>query len=96
MNGKAEYSYDHLNRLKEYRPFGVSNGTHYTYYIDNLRKSKDDTYFIWLEGWFIYQTTSNGVESTKVNAKHLSTRNMFDIFSKYNVTTGTSPESIRF
>ena len=54
-DGKAEYSYDHLNRLEEYYVFATSERTTYSYYIDNLRKSKDDTYFIWLDGNMVYE-----------------------------------------
>lgn len=59
-DGKYEYSYDvYFNRLDCVRNIETNETTYYDYYVDGLRKRKDNTYFIWLGGNLVYEFTSD-------------------------------------
>ena len=59
-DGKFEYEYDeYYNRLKYVYNIETDKLTQYDYYVDGLRKSKDNTYFIWLDGNMVYEFTSD-------------------------------------
>ena len=59
-DGKFEYEYDeYYNRLKYVYNIETDELTQYYYYVDGLRKSKDNTYFIWLDGNMVYEFTSD-------------------------------------
>ena len=59
-DGEFAYSYDeYFNRLDCVRNIETNETTYYDYYVDGLRKSKDNTYFIWLDGNMVYEFTGN-------------------------------------
>ncbi len=57
-DGKYEYSYDeYYNRLDYVHNLETDERIWYEYCVDGLRKCKDNTYFIWLDGNMVYEFT---------------------------------------